>query len=104
MNIGGGIENQLIKFMFCSNLGVTFSDPSRRICSLVDEYEKQYGDVVPKDAMRAYIKKFDEYVWEDASVIPVIKTGHAWLLSPDLSLETVNPTMDTPYFDLFVLK
>lgn len=104
VNIGGGIENQLIKFMFCSNLGVTFSDPSKRICSLVDEYEKQYGDVVSKEAMRAYIKKFDEYVWEDASVIPVIKTGHAWLLSSDLSLETVNPTMDTPYFDLFVLK
>lgn len=104
VNIGGGIENQLIKFMFCSNLGVAFSDPSKRICSLVDEYEKRFGDVVPQEAMREYIKKFDTYVWEDAAVVPVIKTGHAWLLSPDLPVGHISPTMDTPYFDLFDLK
>lgn len=104
VNIGGGIENQLIKFMFCSNLGVAFSDPSKRICSLVDEYEKRFGDIVPQEAMREYIKKFDTYVWEDAAVVPVIKTGHAWLLSPDLPVGHISPTMDTPYFDLFDLQ
>lgn len=104
VNVGGGIENQLIKFMFCSNLGVAFSDPSKRICALVESYEKEYGDTVPREAMREYIKRFDDYVWQDASVVPLLKTGHAWLLSPDLSLETVNPTMDTPYFDLFELE
>lgn len=104
VNVGGGIENQLIKFMFCSNLGVAFSDPSKRVCALVEDYEKLYGDTVSREAMREYIKKFDDYVWQDAAVVPLLKTGHAWLLSPDLSLETVNPTMDTPYFDLFELK
>ncbi|MGZ3772716.1 MAG: ABC transporter substrate-binding protein [Pseudobdellovibrionaceae bacterium] len=104
VNIGGGIENQLIKFMFCSNLGVSFPDPSKRICALVDEYERKFGDVVPQEAMKEYIKKFDAYVWEDASVVPIIKVGHAWLLSPDLPVDNVNPTMDTPYFDLFNLE
>lgn len=103
VNIGGGIENQLVKFMFCSKLGVSFSDSSGRMCKLVNEYESKYGDVVPEDALIDYINRFDQYVFEDATVVPLIKTGHAWLLTPDLPLDNISPTMDTPYFDLFNL-
>lgn len=103
VDTGGGIENQLVKFMFCSNLGVTFPDPSKRLCQLVDEYEKKYGDVVPPEAMIDYIRKFDLIVEEDASVIPFMKTGHSWLLSPDIDLNSVSPTMGIPYFDLINL-
>lgn len=104
VNIGGGIENQLIKFMFCSNLGVAFSDPSGRICKLVENYEARFGDSVPKEQMKEYVKEFDRIIFEDACVVPLVKTGHAWLLSKDLATDAVSPTMDTPYFDLFKLE
>lgn len=97
---GGGIENQLIKFMFCSNLGISFLDPSKRICALVEEYELMYGDLVPHETMERYIQKFDTIIEEDASIVPIMKTGHSWLLSPDLSKDAVSPTMGIPYFDL----
>jgi hypothetical protein len=103
VDTGGGIENQLVKFMFCSNLGVTFPDPSKRICQLVDEYEKKYGDVVPTDAMTEYIHRFDTILDEDSSVIPFMKTGHSWVLSPDIDVNSVSPTMGIPYFDLINL-
>lgn len=101
VDAGGGIENQLVKFMFCSKLGVSFLDPSRRICKLVDEYESLYGDVVPQTAVADYIRRFDSIVDEDAAIIPIMKTGHSWLLSPDLDIDSVSPTMNIPYFDLF---
>lgn len=100
VDAGGGIENQLVKFMFCSNLGVSFLDPSKRICALVDDYEKKYGDVVPQSAMEEYIQRFDTILEEDASLIPIMKTGHSWLFSPDIEKDSVSPTMGIPYFDL----
>lgn len=104
VNSGGGIENQLVKFMFCSKLGVAFPDPGQKICGLVDQYETNFGDVVPAAEMTEYIKEFDSIVAKVAAVIPVIKTGHTWLLTPDLSKDSVSPTMGIPYFDLINLK
>ncbi|MBX3039200.1 MAG: hypothetical protein KF789_00660 [Bdellovibrionaceae bacterium] len=104
VDIGGGIENQLIKFMFCSKLGVAFPDPSGRICALVNEYEEQFGDVVPKEAMEEYLNRFDQIIEEDAAVIPVLKSGKTWLVSPDLDASFLSPTTAVPFFDLIRLK
>lgn len=101
VDAGGGIENQLIKFMFCSNLGVAFPDPSKRICHLVDKYEKKFGDIIPKDEMKNYIIEFDEALEADAAVIPILKSGYSWLISENISTEAISPTMGIPYFDLF---
>ncbi|MBX3033951.1 MAG: hypothetical protein KF865_08500 [Bdellovibrionaceae bacterium] len=101
---GGGIENQLIKFMFCSNLGISFPDPSHKICSLVDRYENLFGDAIPSEEMKKYVVEFDKILNDDAAVIPMLKTGHSWHLSPSLSSSAVSPTMGIPYFDLFSIK
>lgn len=101
VDVGGGIENQLIKFMFCSNLGVTFPDPSKRICKLVDNYEKKFGDDIPQDQMQKYIVEFDKIFDEDAAVVPMLKSGYSWLLSANISTDAISPTMAIPYFDMF---
>jgi ABC-type transport system substrate-binding protein len=101
VDAGGGIENQLVKFMFCSNLGIAFPDPSERICKLVDEYEKLYGDIIPEEQMQKYVVEFDAIIDEDAAVIPMLKSGYSWLLSKNISTEAISPTMGIPYFDLF---
>lgn len=104
VDIGGGIENQLIKFMFCSNLGVSLPDPSGRICSLVEEFEKRYGDSPSAESMTEYIDRFDKIIEEDSAVIPFTKSGGAWILSEDIGTDFVSPTMGVPYFDLAIIK
>ncbi len=54
VDAGLRIENQVVKFMFCSNLGAAFGDPSGRICSLVDKYEQEYGDFIPEEKLKLY--------------------------------------------------
>ena len=104
VDIGGGIENQLIKFMFCSNLGASFPDPSGRICNLVSEYEKKFGDAIPKMDMEAYLNRFDQIIEEDAAVFPILKSGKTWLLSPDFTTDFLSPTTAVPFFDLIKFK
>lgn len=101
VNVGSAIENEVIRFMFCSKLGVSFPDPSGRVTNLVKQTEEQFGSRVPASAVSEYQRKLNDIVTSDAVVVPLIKTGHAWLLSPDLPAMSASPVGDIPHFDLF---
>lgn len=100
VDIGGGIENQLIKFMFCSNLGISFPDPNGRICALVSSYETKYGDDIPKKELTLYLDQFNDILDDDSAVIPFFKSGKTWLVSPSIDISFLSPAIVVPFFDL----
>jgi hypothetical protein len=104
VDVGGGIENQLIKFMFCSKLGTSFPDPSGRICSLVEEFEKKYGDVMTEEAIKEYSHRLNSIIHEDAAVVPIMHFGPNWILGDRIDPTGFSPTMGIPYFDQVTLR
>lgn len=92
-DIGGGIENWVIRMMFCSNLGVRFPDPSGRICSLVEDFDNG------KVEFYKYVDDFNQFLFEDASVVPIMHGGRSWFLSKDIPLNGISPVMGLPRFE-----
>jgi hypothetical protein len=98
VDIGGNIQNWVIRMMFCSKLGVSFPDPSGRICALTKRMEEEALDE------REYETLFSSILAEDAAVIPLFHSGITWLFSKDIPLDEVTPTMNVPRFDQLKLK
>jgi hypothetical protein len=93
VDIGGGIENWVIRMMFCSELGVRFPDPSGRICGLVDKFD---SGTIP---FESYIDLFNRSIFEDASVVPIMHGGRSWFLSEDIPTTGISPVMGLPRFE-----
>ncbi len=104
VDIGGGIENQLIKFMFCSKLGTGFSDPSGRICGLVETAEKSHGDLMSAEDAQIYYQKLSEILNDDACLIPVLHFGATWIVGEKVDMTGFSPNMGVPYFDQIEIK
>lgn len=90
--------NSTIDMMFCSTLGVSFPDPSGRICDLA---EKQRSKDRPDIISDEYKEKFSRIVVDDATVIPILHGGFIWLFSKDFDLETVPRNFVHPLFSSF---
>ena len=95
VEIGGSAESWVVRMMFCSTLGVGFSDPSGRICQLVDEYERSGGD--PN-------VRFAESDWKNTSLkMPLlflcIEVGLVWLINDQVPRAGLANTMSVPRFD-----
>lgn len=99
VDTGGGIENQLVKFMFCSKLGVSFPDPNENICNLVSKYENNFGDNISSEEMALYLSEFNSIIERDSAVFPILKSGLTWLVSTDLKTEFLSPTTAVPELD-----
>jgi ABC-type oligopeptide transport system substrate-binding subunit len=95
VQVGGNVSNMNNQLMFCTNLAIRFPDPSRKICSLIDHYDKNELAVD-----QAYIDKFYSILKEDACVIPLFHTGITWLYSKDICMDSVSAKSDYPRFDL----
>lgn len=104
VDVGGGIETQLLKFMFCSKLGVSFPDPEGRICKLADHYESTYGDLVPEANLKEYAQKLDSIIEEDSYVLPLGHSGLTWLVDKTIDQKSLSPNMNPLYFDRLKLK
>jgi len=91
--------NYVVKMMFCSNLGVGFPDPSGRICKLVDKYKDIVGPLPIE-----YTKEFNQILYEDACVIPLVHSGHAFLLSKNINLNSLSPLSDNLLVDYLELE
>lgn len=104
VDIGGGIENQLIKFMFCSKLGVSFPDPENKVCELVNRYEEKHGELIQPEIMKNYVRQFDELIFDQASVIPMLKTGYTWYFTRDLDSSRMTSVLGIPYLELLGKK
>lgn len=99
VDIGGSIRNLVVKMIFCSNLGVSYPDPSGRICELTKQIENNLGPVTQEQ-----ISKFNQILYEDASVIPLAHYGTKWIVSPEIDPSSFASTVISPLFEHIKLK
>lgn len=99
VDIGGHIQNMVIKMIFCSKLGVNYPDPSGRICNLVKKQDEQGGAVD-----QIYIDEFNQILADDAVVIPLMHYGTTWYLSEKIDPKTFPPTVVSPLFESIYFK
>lgn len=93
--VGGTASNQNNKLMFCSDLGVSFKNPNKKICDLISDYELKSGLVD-----QSYIDQFSELLWDEAIVLPVLKMGFMWMHSKHLDTEVLKSGLGMPRLDL----
>ena len=103
---GSTYINDAIKMMFCSKMGVSFPDPSGRICKLVAEHEKNKDSYSRKKhgITQDYRDRFNQYLLEDAAVIPVFHSRLTTLFSKDLNVITTPVDLDLFPMELVQLK
>jgi len=99
VGIGGHILNSLLKMVFCSNLGVSYPDPSGRICNLVKKQDLLGGPITQE-----YIAEFNQILADDAVVIPLMHFGFSWYLSEKIDPATFPPTVFSPLFESIHFK
>lgn len=97
VSIGGNFLNWVVDMMFCSKLGVSFPDPSGRICKLVRDFDRT--DM----SLGEYTKRFNSVLHEDMAVIPFFHRRYAWLISPGIDY-ALSPISGSPRFDLIKVK
>jgi hypothetical protein len=100
VNIGGNLLSEAIRIMFCSKMGVSFPDPSKRICEITDQFESDQSTLT----FQEYGDSFNQILIDDASVLPLFHTGWTWFLSPEIKPTGVSPSMAIPRFDLIELR
>ena len=93
VDIGGEIEDWVIRMMFCSKLGVSFPDINQSVCNLTTEFEE--GRLDPA----TYSQRFEEIVEREAVVVPLYHHGRLWLLTKDFEISRLTPTMGIIPFD-----
>jgi hypothetical protein len=100
VDIGGNPENWVIKMMFCSQLGVSFPDPSGRVCALANSFERNPESLSDEE----YLERFNQIIEEDAAVIPMFHDGMSWFFSKDIDLSTVSSNLVVPRLEWLGLK
>jgi MarR-like DNA-binding transcriptional regulator SgrR of sgrS sRNA len=95
VDIGGSYEPWVVRMMFCSRLGVSFPDPSGRICKLANNLSDRSFETS---------KNFENVVAEDATVIPLFHSSFSWIASKDINMDRFSPTANLIRFDLIELE
>ena len=90
--------NWAVEMMFCSKMGVSYPDPSGRICKLVERYKN--NEIEKND----YAIEFEKIIAEDAVVIPILHGARRWLATPDIDTSKLSPASSVIRFDLVRLK
>ena len=99
VDIGGEIEDWVIRMMFCSNLGVSFPDLNQNVCKVTSEFENGSIDFAN------YKSKFEQVIKQDAVVVPLFHYGCLWLFTNDFDVSRLTPTMGIiPFDQVGVLK
>lgn len=99
VDAGANVLNFVVKMMFCTKLGVSYPDPSGRICKLVYDY-----DANPHSIDSKYVKEFNQALYDDASVIPIEHYGTTWILSDKIDPMSFPATVETPLFERIRIK
>lgn len=84
---GATYDSWVTDMMFCSDMGISFPDPSGRICNTVKKALK--GD--DKGTRKDIGNRIAAIVEDDASVIPVLHVRNAFFISKDLNLDQIAP-------------
>lgn len=91
--IGGGFEGWVIDMLFCSDVGDRWPDPSGRICDLTKEYDAT--ELSETDASQ----KFQNYLIEDAALIPTFHRGGFYLFSDEVDINSLSPMITRIRFE-----
>lgn len=84
---GATYDSWVTDMMFCSDMGISFPDPSKRVCEVVKSALSGKNKLNRKDIGN----RVAEIVNEDAAVIPVLHIRNAFYFSPDLNVDQVAP-------------
>lgn len=96
---GSVVEPWVVEMMFCSNLGVTYPDPSGRVCKYARELMIN-GDFSFLEAG----KEISKFVAEDASVVPICHGRTTWFFSNTLDVSKLAGDLIIPSFEDIALK
>lgn len=96
---GGQHSLSVLRMMFCSNLGISFPDPSLRLCQLIDTYISNNKEVDGE-----FISLFDKILIEDATVFPLFYAKDRWFVSDSIDLESMPTTIIHPLFEKIRFK
>lgn len=91
--IGGGFEGWVIDMLFCSDVGDQWPDPSGRICALTKEFNST--KLSEHDASQ----RFQDYLIEDAALIPTFHRGGYYLFSDQLDVKSLGPMVTRIRFE-----
>ena len=97
LNVYNGSEpmNTVVEMMFCSNLGVGFPDPSKRMLGLVTDY-KAKNNVIDAE----YLNRFNEILRDDAAVLPLEHLYGRTYISKNIDINTMPLSETYPQFQL----
>jgi hypothetical protein len=89
----------VINMMFCTKLGISYPDPSGRMCELVSEYTAK-----EKPADKKFEQEFNKILVEDSAVFPLFHARDRWLISSDIDLDTMPTSIIHPLFEKIRFK
>ena len=95
VDIGGYPDFSILKMMFCTKMGVTFPDPSGRVCNLAINALKS-GIVMNQ----SHVDEFNHAIRDDAVVIPIQHHSDKWFVTNDIDPKSLPPTTFYPQFEL----
>lgn len=90
--VGGAVEGWIVNMHFAAYLGGKYPDPSGDVMSASRKFEA--GALPYND----FVKDFNQAIYDDASVLPIMHMGRAWLVSDDID-HAITPVMSLPRFD-----
>ena len=91
--VGGGFEGWVIDMLFCSDVGDQWPDPSGRICALT----KEFNDTSLSEHVAS--QRFQDYLIEDAALIPTFHRGGFYLFSESLDVKSLGPMVTRIRFE-----
>jgi ABC-type oligopeptide transport system substrate-binding subunit len=86
---GATFDPWVVELMFCSNLGISFPDPSGRICKEIKSFLKGETASTKKDVS----DHLAQILFDDAAVLPAYHTSNVFYFSPELDLKSISPDM-----------
>ena len=92
-SIGHGVEPWGIEIIFCSDLGIKLPDPSKRIASLVNQFENGAMD------LEEFKKIFFNQIREDSAILPISHFGVQLFLSDSIYRKSLSPRLSIIRFD-----
>lgn len=96
---GSVVEPWVVEMMFCSSLGVSYPDPSKKICSYINSIKHKSDFSLFEAGV-----EISKIVAEDASVVPIYHGRNTWYFTDDLDVSRISGDLIIPSFEDIGLK